>query len=984
MSLPVSPNVALVFGAISPPQGDITGLSIKLGGTNKVSTFVVTLRNTNGKYGVGGATPITVGMDGSISMGRTPYCPLLITCRVEDVDIETSPTESYATISGRCWGEKLFRYTVTKNYLAQKGEYIVKDILDYYAGLSHARGGVELVANTDTTYSDLEYEDSPAWDILKYIAETSDKSGAIGFDFRVEPDGKFAFFAKGSKYHNVLKINEPGSENVDISSRYRKNISRVRNRIKIYGLADKSYPTDKVSWTRSLTPADGAWASGIGTVSLDATGAPDGGACVKVRVGSSYGNVLDLNFTAGHEPDCNLYPVIGLQIKAETSFSGNGFILLMDDAVKFASKTISVSPDGEFHVLEMGVGDAYANQWENVDAGFNWSKITKIRINQGFPTGVGSGSFWVHRMYVGGRRFAYQSDDVTSQAAYGIREYVETDEELWTDNECMLRAKSLLAFLKDPDLFITVKSSLFSYNDSAILPGDSIKTWLSDAGISDTWLRVDTIEYIIPDGQTDRLEIKIDLERVHPQMADYLYGLRTFTVNVEKLSRTKTGKRGIPVLAGGVMGAPSRFTTNLEIDKISPVLNLYHSSALKAAFGHDGSNGFLTIYGGDLVLYSGGGKILPDADGSQNLGDTAIARRFGALHLKNELWVAGVQTVDTTGRVTMAGLPRDAAGKIIEAQGTGFYPMYVDPNGRYVPAAHTHESLVSSTRHVEMDPTNAVLNFYDGVNLKGAIGHDTANFFVVAYNGNLILYSATGLIQPNTDGGQDLGSSSYAKRFGTIHLKNGVVVAGVQTVDSDGRVTMSAIPRDTAGLVLEAQGTGFYPMYVNPNGRYAPAAHESGHANLYPSGGSNSGQVGNTSNYWNIIATNSMWYKAAGVFGCDPALAKREITRDVQSRSQAEEILTHELTKTWCHMPYARSKKHKGKIICTCGSAMFEPCPEHREAWEDRYIVNTGAQLEATAWLVLELSADVLRLKTELAAVKENLAKVGMPLSDRR
>jgi hypothetical protein len=90
----------------------------------------------------------------------------------------------------------------------------------------------------------------------------------------------------------------------------------------------------------------------------------------------------------------------------------------------------------------------------------------------------------------------------------------------------------------------------------------------------------------------------------------------------------------------------------------------------------------------------------------------------------------------------------------------------------------------------------------------------------------LILYSATGLIQPNTDGGEDLGSSSYAKRFGTIHLKNGVVVAGVQTVDSDGRVTMSAMPRDTAGLVLEAQGTGFYPMYVNPNGRYAPAAHK--------------------------------------------------------------------------------------------------------------------------------------------------------------
>jgi len=96
------------------------------------------------------------------------------------------------------------------------------------------------------------------------------------------------------------------------------------------------------------------------------------------------------------------------------------------------------------------------------------------------------------------------------------------------------------------------------------------------------------------------------------------------------------------------------------------------------------------------------------------------------------------------------------------------------------------------------------------------------NFFVVAYNGSLILYSATHLIQPNSDGGEDLGTTNSAKRFGSLHLKNDRWIAGVQTVDTKGRVTSAGMPRDIAGFVLEVQGAGFYPIYVNPNGRHAP------------------------------------------------------------------------------------------------------------------------------------------------------------------
>lgn len=969
MSEPAAPLVTLVFGTVTPPQTDLIELLVHLGCSKEVSSYELTLQNWDSKYSPGAADEIAVGLDGSISLGRTPNCPLLLTLRVENVRYQSTPQENYVVISGRCWGERLFRRTVSATYTGLKGEAIVKDLMDSYAGLSHTRAAVELVENTDTTYSELEYEDSPVWDILKYIAESADKVGVIGFDFRVAPDGKFEFFPKGSKSNATVIV-----ENIDDVAEYEKDIARVRNYIKVYGLADKSYPSDKVSWTRSLTPADGAWVASIGVVSLEGAGAPDGGACIKLASAINYAGVVDLNFTAGHEPNMNLYPIIALQLKAQDTYSGTGSILLQDTTGKYASKTISVSPDAAWHALETGCGSAYAPQWEQVDAGFDWTSILKIRVSLGFP-GVGTGNFWVHGLYVGGRRFSAIEQDAASQAAYGLREYVEIDEELWSDEECDRRANSLLDELKDPAEHIHLASTLLDYGTDPMLGGDMLHVHLPNENV-DADFRVESAEYRIPKESPTELEITLELGRQPPKLADFMYGLRCHSPNVERLSRTKIGKRGIPLQTGRMIQGASHFTSNVEIEKTAPVLNLITAAALKVALGHDGSNGILSCYAGNLVLYSDGGLIVPETDGGANLGDTVLLRRFGSLHLKNDIWVAGIQTVDTNGRVTMAGLPRDTAGKIIEAQGAGFIPMYVDPNGRYTPAAHTHESIIRGTKKVEVDATNAVINFYDDVNLDGAVGHDGTNFFIVAYDGSLVLYSATGKILPNSDGGQDLGDTGNAKRFGALHLKNGITVAGIATVDNNGRLQLAGMTRGTSGYVLEAQGAGADPMYVDPAGRYAPALHPSGHANLYPSGGADSGQVGNTTTYWNVVGVNSMWYKASGTFACERVLSDKLVDRKIQSRELAEEILTHETTKSWRHMPYDLKDKTGKNILCTCGKSAAEPCPEHRKDWEDRHIVNTGAQLEAAALLVLELSADVRRLEAELADVKESMVQV--------
>src|SRR3990172_5354076 len=125
---PAAPSIALVFGAVTPPQADVVELSAHLGCSKEVSSYALKLHNYNGKYSPGGATPITVGLDGSISLGRGATCPLLMTVKVEKVSYESDPLESYVTVSGRCWGERLFRRVVTAKYSLQKGEEIVKDL----------------------------------------------------------------------------------------------------------------------------------------------------------------------------------------------------------------------------------------------------------------------------------------------------------------------------------------------------------------------------------------------------------------------------------------------------------------------------------------------------------------------------------------------------------------------------------------------------------------------------------------------------------------------------------------------------------------------------------------------------------------------------------------------------------------------------------------------------------------------------------------
>jgi len=523
------PKPIVVFGNIFVPETDIVECKVHLGATKEVSSFEVKLQNWGRKYSQSGWLPIQLGASGGIGICRIPYNPNvrpMISLKVEHIEYQSTDTETYALISGRCWGERLFRRTVTKKYLNCKGETIVKDLLDNYVGLSHTRNGYELVENTSTTYTELDYSDTPVWDILQYIAESADYNGVIGFDFRVAPDGRFEFFRKNSR-SVVCDLTDSIEE-----SDYSKDISAVRNKITIYGAPDKSYPLSKEGWTEALSCGDGTWTATIGEVSLDITKSAAGTSCIKVNVANNYAASMRFTFNAGKEADAESYPEIDFFSNLETAFRGTINLVLFDDFNRSAGYALTVSADLDWHQNSVGTGSKNADKWV-VSADFNWAKIRMVQISCPF-NGVGSGSFWVDVLYFGGKRYSNTVENAVSENLYGLREYVDIDEELYSDNECALRAQALLKHMKDPAERLTVKSTVIDYGATLILAGDKVHAELPNENV-DGDFRVISAEYSV-DGETQELEITLELGRETVLLADYMYALKS---KINKVNRLK-------------------------------------------------------------------------------------------------------------------------------------------------------------------------------------------------------------------------------------------------------------------------------------------------------------------------------------------------------------------------------------------------------------------------------------------------------------
>lgn len=523
--------MAVAFGQYAIPQADVLQCRVHLGCTKEVSSFELLLQNWDGKYSPNGAIPLSVGLEGHVNIGRGANVPQIITCRVESIKFESTPSEHYVRVSGRCLGERLFRRVFTGAFVNQKGEDIVKYLLDNYVGLSHVRDGAELVEATDTTYAKLEYKDTPVYDIIKYVAESADKQGVIGYDFRVAPDGKFEFFPRNSKTSSVSL-----SELIE-EYEYCRDIHRIRNHVTTYGVADKSVPPDKDEWTESLTPPNGAWSIGIGTqLSLDNTDKARGNYSIKLYSAQQPFACAIFTLNSGSEVDASLYPYLSFWQKTSGDVWNVGTLVLDSDVngTNYAFRNYNLEKD-KWQNIKLSVGPNAEDQWQKM-GNFSWNFIKRIRFYiETNPSS--SGTMWIDGLFFGGRRYSSTVADVSSQTLYGLRELVQVDEELYSDNECLLRAKALLNHLKSPAEYLTVKSTVIDYGNTPLLPGDKIHVTLPNEGV-DADFRIESVEYHV-EAKTQTLEITLELGKETPLLADYLYALRSKT---DHLSRYKVGR----------------------------------------------------------------------------------------------------------------------------------------------------------------------------------------------------------------------------------------------------------------------------------------------------------------------------------------------------------------------------------------------------------------------------------------------------------
>jgi len=535
---------------------DVLDMRVHLGLVDEIGSFELTMQNFDAGY----TGQVAVGNWIKIWANRADASLLkLFTGRVEEVEFDASSTENYVILRGRDRGEELFRRTVTRTYANAKAEAVVKDLIDNLTTLKHVRGTAELVENSDTTYTQLEYENTPLFDILKDIAESTAKDGVVGFDFRMAWDGKFEFFKRNSKTSPVSL-----TDRIEVAE-YRKDIHRIRNKITVYGAAEKANPSNRDAWTEDLTVGSGqliyyengelyGWWEPVGfcSVAKDSSTRIVGSYSVRLSTTQAVASsVVDWYFATGHLFDANKYPSLTFQLRRENAPGEVGVkIELMDSSGQKVRRIFRTEPE-KWDLQSFSVGEKQDSDWTHDEfntKAFNWAEIRRVRFEAYF-NGNGSGSFWVDNFFFNSKRWENTQEDSVSQQAYGLRELVEVDEELHSDNECSLRAQAVLSYLKDPAEYITLRSDALVLTDGRLVPGDVVHVSLPNENI-DADYRILTVEYSLI-GKEQTLEITLELGKEPSQLVTVMSDLRSKT---ESLARNKAGPAGVAGSSGGSGG----------------------------------------------------------------------------------------------------------------------------------------------------------------------------------------------------------------------------------------------------------------------------------------------------------------------------------------------------------------------------------------------------------------------------------------------
>lgn len=639
------PTIKLEVNSVEVEPEEIIELTLHLGCTTEVSNFEVVIDNGNpdlnaGDYYVGGDKEFSNGQSVLIHLKRgsiTGSTKSLFTGKVEDITIideaEDFNYRNVVIITGRCLGSQLFDKKFTGDLIAAAGsgkaETVVAYLIDNYTSLSHVRDSTDLIETSNTTFTELIFNHETIWDIIKYIADvTSTVAGIIGYDFRVEYDGKFAFLPRNT----YTEPYSPLTGNCQLE-RYDRSIAQVKNKIWVYGKDDKPYPLDldgqnySDQWTEVHD-------STVVQLALDAAAdqkeveIPEGAAalygldsgdhlwiidsddrgeeCVidTVTVEGGENDVLTMEDNLAHPYETAEFAIVfsledgknwgyrpgtqwnelGVALNNSIVDTGSWAILItclvplssisvrfvlregeevdLNEYVKMLFKFYfdTTAPDGVRIYLYsgdcQGNSFAYSNLLSSLEAdkwsvqtlecgktavsnwtifsSFDWTDVKMIEFVFTYAA-PGDYNIRLDRFHFSGKRWGGGSSNLaidgfaedvgvgSSQAKYGIKEYVLINDMLLSETECEAKAQSLLAFYKDERKTIELSTETLDWGDDAFTAGNKIAINFGKLGVNSTF-RTDSIDINVS-GKENRPFISFLINQAPPRIADYLYRL---------------------------------------------------------------------------------------------------------------------------------------------------------------------------------------------------------------------------------------------------------------------------------------------------------------------------------------------------------------------------------------------------------------------------------------------------------------------------
>jgi hypothetical protein len=359
--------------------------------------------------------------------------------------------DGWRMFEGKCLGEILERrFKYNKRWQAVEADDIVAEIASDL-GLS---SNIDLITDPET----VTVRTSSYFDLLKQISDYWVDAGTqIQMDFNIDKDNTLQWTNRPRRTGAGLETLVYGEAFQSYTLKY--DIQPVKNKIIVYGAAKAPYPVTKDGWTDALTN----WAVTTGTLSL--ADAP--ATAPNTPKAGTYWIKCDVNVTTKIGAFYRTIPRVYLRdinklcfwhwLSSSTADTAQVQLYAPDEYNTFYSKIGALATGGvNWNDLSLGEGAEYdidenpSGIWEKFGSP-NWMDINAVGfLFHDAGGGVGDLDIYIDKLYFYPERWsAIAEDTVTSQPAYELREVEYTDDNLLSEDECLVRAETLLYQQKD-------------------------------------------------------------------------------------------------------------------------------------------------------------------------------------------------------------------------------------------------------------------------------------------------------------------------------------------------------------------------------------------------------------------------------------------------------------------------------------------------------------------------------------------------------